>query len=857
MSKDLQVVFVDDEVGILEMLKSSLTSLKYEMVLFDNPEEALAYIMSNHKKIVCMVTDFNMPNMTGFELRKDVIEHFSDIPCLLFTGHYTKEMAVEGMALKISHFIPKPIEDVELFAQLIHKESEIRVDQLSEEIEMVKEFLNESSPMLDEIEELILDLEENPGDVSTLNTYFRLLHTIKGTASCLGLFSIAKYAHAYEDLISAIKQQEVSLNSNVINAFLKGLDQLKIMYADAENFLEVDYKIDEIVKIFKGPFDNNGTNTTESLEEEQVKDSTPVKVEKKKDEKVNVAMDLLNNFMEISGELTVLRNTVNRSLVKVSNKFTGDKDIELLTDSISEMHKVSSKLQSNISEMRKVKVDNVYRPMKRVVRDSCKSLGKEVHFHTKGEDLRIDTILARLLNNVLVHLLRNGIDHGIESSDDRVKSGKEEIGTIELNTFQMGENIIVELSDDGGGMDPDKICQKAIEKGLISESELDHLNEQRIFKFIFESGFSTNELVTDVSGRGVGMDMVKSSIEEIGGKIFIDSKLGRGTTFTLQLPIPRSILIINSLMILQNGRRFSLPLDDVGEVVLCAKENGKFESVESIEGGHLLRHHGKLVPLISMEKILYKDTKMAYMDKDSFNVVIVRGEGINYGVIVDEIDSIEEVVVKEFSNMISHVSEFLGVTYIGDQELALILNLEGISKIFNFYNDNAESAAKLKKEVVDSYDDEQEYMCFNLFNEGNYAIPLHWVNRLEFLDANTLDYSLDTPIIRYRDTVLRPIHLEGELGLSHDSLNDIKDKNDVLNVIVVKHRERYFGLLINMFKDISQTTVSPSLDSTCNEFMVGTIYIDDQLTSIIDVMRLISPYIDNEEKELQYLDQAI
>lgn len=217
-------------------------------------------------------------------------------------------------------------------------------------------------------------------------------------------------------------------------------------------------------------------------------------------------------------------------------------------------------------------MDSVFCPMKRVVRDSCNATGKEVDFSVFGGDLRVDTSVGKLLNNVLVHLLRNGVDHGIEDAQKRIESGKDAKGKLDLTCYEIGENIFVEIQDDGGGINPDFIRKKAIEKGLYSEEELNHMSDQKVFSIIFESGFSTNTEVTSISGRGVGMDMVRSSVEEVGGKIYIDSVVGQGSKFVLMIPIPRSILIINSLMVSTANAGYNIPLDDVAEVILFNKD---------------------------------------------------------------------------------------------------------------------------------------------------------------------------------------------------------------------------------------------------------------------------------------------
>ncbi|MDD4976240.1 MAG: chemotaxis protein CheW, partial [Bacteriovorax sp.] len=703
----------------------------------------------------------------------------------------------------------------------------------------------ESHPMLLEIEDLIMSLESNPDNANLLNTYFRLLHTIKGTASCVGLKNIPKFTHKYEDLVVKLQNRQITLTGGVADALLKGLDQLKFMYAQVKlGNLEVN--IDEALCIFDT--DKIIHNTENKYKNDIAPSKKPIveSVDATED-KIGVSINILDNFMELSGQFTVLRNTLTKSAMVLEQRYHGDNEIELVIDSLEELHKVSSILQNDIAEMRKVSLEVVYKPLRRVVRDSSKILNKNIEFHVEGEGLRVDTSIGKVLSNSLVHMIRNSIDHGIELPEKRIGAGKSNTGTIRLKSFQDGENIIVELSDDGNGLSLSRIKQKAIEKNLFSEEQLKKMSDQRIFAIIFDSGFSTAQQVSDISGRGVGMDMVRSSIDSVGGKIVIDSKEGIGTTFTLTLPIPRSVLIIKSLMIRSGDSIYSIPLDEVAEVVRL-EDYADSKILHSIERSLILSHHDELLPLVDLNQVLYKK---GHNDQfDIMNIVIVRGDGYKYGIIVDEIMDIEEIVVKKMSPHLKNAKCFMGITFIGHGALALILNLLSIAEMSHI------KCGEIETNDLDianiSHADEMEFMQFNLNKSHNYAFPLQVVNRLEEIATSEIEFCGSIPLVRYRDEPMPLLFIERQLKLCavSDSLTEFYP--EILNVIVVNLRNKRFGIVVDEILDIGTTSELLDTQNIDRVGFIGTVLIDNKTVTILDIHFLVDNYL---KFEMELSDQ--
>lgn len=836
-----QVICVDDLRSLLPIYKEMLSGLGYEIITFQSSLLALDYIKEHGHNIIYIFSDYSMNELDGMEFRKRINEFGEDIPFAMVTGFYDVEMAQKGMEYRISSFLKKPFTGDQLI-KLVNDLGEKRKIILDEEVEMIYSFIEESYPMLEDIEELIISLEADPTNEIILNTYFRLLHTIKGTASCVGLKNLPKFAHKYEDLVVKLQKKQISLNAKVVDALLKGLDYFKFLYSEAKSG-RFEINIDKGNRIFDQDDSFFHDEEIEKHQEYNVKNKHITNNNEAHEEKIGVPINVLNNFLELSGQLTVLRNTLIKSAMVIEQRYHGDNDIEIMIESLDEMHKVSSILQNNISEMRKVNLEVVYKPLRRVVRDSSQSLSKHIEFQVEGEGLKVDTTIGKVLSNSLVHMIRNSIDHGIELPEKRVLANKDKTGTIKLKTFQDGENIIVELSDDGNGLSLKRIKEKAIEKNLFSEEQLKQMSEQKIFGLIFDSGFSTAQQVSDISGRGVGMDMVKNSIESVGGKILIDSKEGKGTTFILTLPIPRSVLIIKSLMILSGESTFSIPLDEVAEVVrLESFKDNNF--LHRIEKSLVFRHQDELLPLVDLNQILHNEIQ--YDNLDVLNIVIVRSEGFKFGIIVDKIMDIEEIVVKKMSKHLNNSNHlFMGVTFAGHGALALILNLTSIAELIGLAHENLDKSKEISKpNEINS----MEFMQFNFNKSKNYGFPLHVVNRLEEIETEKIEYFGSIPLVRYRDESMPLLFLERQLKLCSVEVNLCEIYPKILNVIVVNLHNKRFGIVVDEILDIGATTASLETQDVNRLGFMGTIFIDEKTVTILDVHYLIDNYIDFEKE---------
>lgn len=834
---EFKIVCVDDEKDLLETYQIIFSQFNYEIVSFNDPFSAYDYILHNQKTICLVVSDLKMPELDGMELRKKLLDENCDIPYVIVTGFYDIELEKEAMSLKIVKFIEKPLK-IEEHEEFLNNEINSRIEAIEEESGMAAAFLEETTPMLEEIEELILTLEEDSSNQQALNTYFRLLHTIKGTSACLGLIEISKFSHVYEDYITAVKDGKKTLENNSIDILLKGLDFLKQMYQCTNEGQPYPFNVEDAGKIFleenapSSNFENQNSKSVDDKSANKPESNESINLDKKeKDEKLNISVNMLEEFMEQSGELTVLKNTIFKNLSKLNMKYSGDRELEIINEAMDEMHKVSSYLQNQISEIKKVSIDTIFRPMKRVVRDSARNCAKNVDFHTKGEEIRVDTSLGKVLNNVLVHMIRNSVDHGVEAAEDRAASGKDEKGNIWLTVREVGEDIVVVIKDDGKGINPEVIKGIALKKSLYSQEELDDMSDNRIFHIIFEPGFSTAEKVTEISGRGVGMDMVRSSIEECDGSIHIESVLGEGTTFTLVIPIPRSIQIINSLMVDVENHIFSIPLDNVAEVVLF--EDGKKigQRIDYLNDKKVLRHQGELIPLLEAREIFSLGN--TYVN-EQMNIVLIREKNSLYGIIVDQINDIEEIIVKKLDPILGECQQYLGSTFVGDGNLSLILDVNGIAKANNIETIMEKEIVKPK--IHETVDNEiSEYMRFRLSNGQLFAIPLESVYRFEVIDPKSINFSGSLPIVKYRESTLTIVFLENALNFNDINSADSMEGLVNLDLIVVKKDDRWFGLRVSELLDIGVTRDKIDFSSSDREEILGVTFIEEEIVSIVNI----------------------
>jgi two-component system, chemotaxis family, sensor kinase CheA len=549
---------------------------------------------------------------------------------------------------------------------------------------------------------------------------------------------------------------------------------------------------------------------------------------------------MLDELTNNSGKITVIRNMVNKIIHSLEVKYIQNKDIQNLGELFDEMHKINSTIQSRITDLCKVPLSGVLKPIPRIIRELSRDLNKNVKLDIFGESLRIDNSLVHVCSNCLIHLVRNSVDHGIETVNERVKKNKPKIGTIKIHCSEDNNIVQISISDDGSGIDQNKIIAKAIEKGLYTQEQLEFMSEQQIFEIIFASGFSTAEKLTDVSGRGVGMDMVKSSVESCGGQIVIDSKVGIGTEFMLLLPKPKSVLIIHSLLVKCVDQCFAIPQESIFRVLRI--EQDKYNTMIQNVGNEVVLHYEEaLYPLVKLKKILKvtdkNDVKSLIME-----ILILKTKDFMYAMQVDEILDSEEIVLKELNQCFNFQGIYSGATFMGDGSIGLILNVKNIAELAGIklnkpFRKMEENKLPLLNRNLDS-SDLQNYLLFHIDSKSIYGIPLTEVFRLEEISKLNIQHSGIKKVIIYRDCIMPLFTFEKLLNLTSQSDNNVS-LNESLSIIVTKNNEGYKGFIVSQVLDIALGSKDISQEIRDREGIIGNVFIQDKTVTILDIPKVL------------------
>ncbi|AOP33356.1 chemotaxis protein CheA [Leptospira tipperaryensis] len=455
---------------------------------------------------------------------------------------------------------------------------------------------------------------------------------------------------------------------------------------------------------------------------------------------IKVSSDKLDQLMNNVGELIITNSGFQRIYDDLVRIFGEDQLFNDLKSRIDLINRISKELQSGIMNIRMVQISTVFRRFSRLVRDLSLETGKKVNLILNGESTELDKKVIDALGEPLLHLLRNSVDHGIETPAERAAAGKSEVGTVELNSYQGGSNIMVEIRDDGRGLDSDKILRKAIEKGLIGATEAGNLTEQDIFQFIFQAGFSTADKITDISGRGVGMNVVNNLIQEFKGKILINSTKGQGTSFVLSFP--QALAIIPSILVLMEEEVYAFPLSEVNETIKIHNDQ-----ITTLEGNEIINLRGEVLPIYRLNRIIGLQDKT---DREEFPVVIVQYKGRKLGFMVDELVGKHETVIKSLEKNFKNVNGLTGASIMGDGTIIMVLDIPGIVEIASELEDSdavvhyhLETMQRISS--IHSADREEELYIQKTTNPTNvYNHKLHEITNRERLKKKKTERSRDT-----------------------------------------------------------------------------------------------------------------
>ncbi len=750
--------------------------------------------------------------------------------------------------------------------------------------ELIGEFLEETNESLEELDLDLVNLEQSPNDTDLLSKIFRLVHTIKGTCGFIGLPRLEKIAHHAENVLGRFRDGALDVTPEYVTLIFESIDAIKFIVGTiGETGSEPDGDDSEIIKKLDAVYEGINTNTEEKIPapkieepEEKPEEELPVgmvseaeleaafaaapgpenitKEEKKKKETeddttktkktvptttaktLRVSVDVLEDLMTMVGEMVLTRNQLLQLLrTQTESEFTVP---------LQHLNHVVSELQEGVMKTRMQPIGNAWTKLPRIIRDISLELGKKINLEMIGQDTELDRQVLELIKDPLTHMVRNSGDHGIEVPEERITAGKPETGTISLKAYHEGGHIIIKISDDGKGLPLDKIKAKILENGLATLEELNAMSDQQIHQYIFNAGLSTAEKVTAVSGRGVGMDVVRTNVEKIGGSISLTSKEGKGSTFSIKIPL--TLAIVSALIVESSGERFAIPQISVHELVMISSNSEN--RIEMIKNTPVFRLRDRLLPLVSLSELLkltnnknhngtenidnteeitkQKKTETETLEIESRYIVVTQVGTYSFGIIVDRVFDTEEIVVKPVASILRNIEIFSGNTILGDGSVIMIIDPNGIAKATGEIEtaDDKDAFAQ-DTNAISSIQQKTSLLLFNANNASPKAVPLSLVARLENIDLSNIEHSSGQMMVQYRGQLMPLIPFSSSTKIGKDGVRPI---------LVFTDKGKSMGLVVDEIIDITEEYINVQLESK-KEGLVGSAIINEKATDVVDV----------------------
>jgi two-component system, chemotaxis family, sensor kinase CheA len=564
--------------------------------------------------------------------------------------------------------------------------------------EIVESFIVETNEIFEKLDNELLEVEKRPEDKDLINSIFRAIHTVKGTSGFLSFEQMSTVAHRFEDVLNKLRRGELTFQPPMLDVMLEAFDLMKVLLKQVvdRDLKDIDLtsttrKLESLSsgglpgrdksnernpRAPEAPTpsidDGKPAETVASAHRETLQHESAItqlsavaKADKVTDTTIRVEVARLDHLMNLVGELVLGRNRLSQ-IVSLDMEEDGREDFyRQLNETGAQIDFITTELQSAVMKTRMVQIGRVFNRFPRLVRDIAKEFSKEIDLEVQGEETELDKSIIEEISDPLVHLIRNAADHGVEPPDAREKAGKPRLGRIRLSAGHEGNHVIIEVQDDGAGIDPEKLKQKAVEKGLISPEEAHEMKTEDAYSLIFIPGFSTAQKVSSVSGRGVGMDVVKTNITKLNGIISVESAIGRGTKFTLKLPL--TLAIIQGLLVAVSGETFAIPLSSVLEVVHTSRPE-----VSTVNGRQVIRLRETVLPLVDISRIL--DVPGREESPASFYTVVVGVANRKFGIIVDRLVGQKEIVIKPLGAYLRNIPGIAGSTILGDGRVIMILD---------------------------------------------------------------------------------------------------------------------------------------------------------------------------------------
>jgi len=732
--------------------------------------------------------------------------------------------------------------------------------------DLIKDLLVESHEGLDRFDRELLTLEQGQGGSDTMNNIFRVIHTLKGTAGCLGLGKIEKTAHCGENLLSLLRDGKITTSPAMITTLLALSDALRGMLRALEatgkdgnaDHSALLARLEELQAIpipiateqiaapanaafglfadepeptqSSAPIPPAVTATAAPMPETLVAAPEVSQKSSVADNAIRVDVGQLDKVMNLVGELVLARNQI------VSN--TTNFDQAALLTAAQRLNIITTELQESVMKTRMQPIGNVWAKFPRVVRDVSHELNKKVRLIMDGQSTELDRTIIEAIKDPLTHIVRNSIDHGIETPEKRCAAGKPEEGLLSLRAFHEGGQVNIEIMDDGAGINLERVKAKAVSQNLLTAEQAARLSEREAMNLIFLPGLSTAEKISNVSGRGVGMDVVKTNIEKIGGSIDLQTQPGQGTT--LKIKIPLTLAIIPALIVTSGGDRYAIPQVSLLELVRLEGAQVR-KGIEMLYGAPVYRLRGHLLPLAYLNQQFKVATPPAKAGADAddavVNIIVLQADGRHFGLVVDEINDTEEIVVKPLGKQLKGISSFAGATIMGDGRVALILDVVGLAQHANVVAETRDRAMmEDKTRTQENADQRQTLLLFTVGTDRRLAIPLSQAARLEEFSLTKIERTGTQEVVQYRGQILPLIRVADHLAGQINQANLVA--LDPMPVVVYSENGRSVGLIVSQINDIVDEAVTIQRKSTA-QGILGSAVVQGKVTDLLDVPALI------------------
>lgn len=786
----------------------------------------------------------------------------------------------------------------------------------------VQEFLVETREYIEQIDQDLLTLERDINSREVLGRIFRNFHSIKGCSQFLGFPKLGGVSHAGESLLSKLRDGHLQVTPEIITGMLAVTDATRAMLEtigatgkDGED----DYS-GLITKIHLLEIGNTGimtasspasqdsgnaeqaptinvddsqldaTNLSQSLDNTEASepalfeamqtnaepgisgDPSMPSVTKPIDEPqktaartstatsaestIRVDVGLLDRLMTLVGELVLARNQIIQC-TSLSNR-----EAPALQNATQRLDAITTDLQEGMMKTRMQPIRNVWNSVPRVVRDLCQITGKKVRIVMEGEATELDKTVLEAIKDPITHMVRNTVDHGIEMPERRVELGKPEEGVLMMRAWHEGGQVNIELADDGQGIDPERVKRKAIERGILRADQAARMTDREAIGLIFRPGFSTAETLSMISGRGVGMDVVKSSIESIGGSVDVMSDLGQGSTMKLRIPL--TLAILKALIIVAEEERYAIPQVNLVEIIRLEGLSAGSQ-IELLHGVNVYRYRGRLLPMVNLNRALGLEQGATCQidpphENSIINIVVLQADRTLFGLVVDKIVDPQEIVVRPLAKALRGIEPLAGATIMGDGRVALILDVFGLARLTNVLTDKIRQSdsesmddsrprIRLAEAIADMEQEEQRQslLVMRATDGSRHAIPLEQVRRIEAIESSEVEYRNGFGLANYRGTILHlvdPVQLLGKLGSGHfaptkfSGNQDGEDAPSSIHVVVCREDNQPVGLVfdgvVDIIRERIKATGKPRLaGSECSAIVAG------HLTDILDIEKVL------------------